>query len=287
MELNCEGCAGCCIDWRSLSSDGINGAEHSGDRIPVDNVYNFTPLTRDDLRTFLKEGYSDFTYPRVWEADGEHTVEIDGREIVALEGKPVFYVGLRKTPKPIAPFGIKDPKWIPTCVFLDPTTLQCRIHDNNVYPGSCADYPGQNLKLGVKTECERVEDVFGGERLLNDDPPDEFESFIIGRKAIGEKLFVHPEPERLNGVVMRLARDELKRRDRHEFLSVALAGRPGTTEVNREVYEETLEKLKDMRSWVTKAIRDWEHLFRTDRDPIPENAKDIEDDRGASPTPGW
>ena len=39
------------------------------------------------------------------------------------------------------------------------------------------------LDLGAETECERVEAEWGGERLLEDEPPEGMEGLLLGPHA--------------------------------------------------------------------------------------------------------
>ncbi len=282
MQVNCEGCAGCCIDWRAIAPTASNH-ERRGSHRPLDDTYNLVPLTRTDVLDFLAAGLADALTPRLWETDSG--VEIDGVELAAIEGKPVFFVGLRKPPKPVAPFET-DASWLPTCAFLDPRTLQCRIHDQDVYPQECAEYPGHNLKLGQQTECERVEETFGDDRLLDDEPPRALSGLLLGPQAIGEKVFVYPDPDELEGVVARLRNGELTDDDRARFVAAAVAGRPGTTRSDCETYESALADARATDSWVGSAIADWETMSVTD-EPDRSVAMRVEDERGAPPTSGW
>ncbi|MDX1746903.1 MAG: YkgJ family cysteine cluster protein, partial [Halobacteriales archaeon] len=232
MEVNCEGCAGCCVDWRAIAPDPVDH-ERRGPRDPLDDRYNLVPLSREDVRELLAAGLADATVPRLWHDDAS-TITIDGYQVAAVDGKPVFFLGLRQPPKPVGPFGT-EPRWLPTCIFLDPKTLQCRVHDSALFPEECATYPGQNLDLGAETECERVEDAFGDERLLNESPPDDLPPPRFGPGAVGHRLFVHPDPDRLDGVVDRVRSGTITGADRAEFVAAAVAGSPGTTatELNR------------------------------------------------------
>ncbi|WP_327053305.1 YkgJ family cysteine cluster protein [Halomicrococcus gelatinilyticus] len=285
MEVNCEGCAGCCIDWRAVG-DGASDHERRGARRPLDDAYNLVPLTRDDARAFLDAGLADALTPRLWRADDGAAV--DGVELAAIDGQPVFFLGLRQTAKPVEPFGT-DAHWLPTCVFLDPTTLQCRIHDREEYPTECAEYPGHNLELDAETECERVESAFGGERLLDGDPPTSLSGLLLGPQAVGQKVFVYPDPDDLDGVVDRARADELTADDRARFVAAAVAARPGTTDVDRERFETALERAAAADSWAGRAVAEWEATAGTtgDEAPDPDVAERIEDDRGAPSTPGW
>lgn len=284
MRTNCEGCAGCCVDWRELAP-GRQDRERRGPRRPLDDVHNLVPLTRDDVRTLLDAGLADAMTPRLWHADDGPAVSVDGVDLAAIDGGPAFFVGLRKPPKPVAPFG-QAPRWLPTCAFLDPSTLQCRIHGTAHYPEECAEYPGHNLALDVETECERVEAAFGGARLLDDEPPDGQSGLLLGPGAIGAKVFVHPEPTRLSGVVRRLVDGRATAVDRAEFVAVAAASSPGTTVLNVEAYDRALERALATESWIGEAIEEWERLA-ADRDPDPAVAATVEDRRGAPGTPGW
>ncbi|WP_266079064.1 YkgJ family cysteine cluster protein [Haladaptatus caseinilyticus] len=282
MKVNCEGCAGCCIDWRAIGPTTSNH-ERRGPRKPLDDTYNLVPLTREDVIEFHNAGLTDALTPRLWE--DESGVEIDGVELAAIRGKPAFFVGIRKPLKPVAPFGT-EASWLPTCAFLDPRTLQCRIHGDDAYPEECAEYPGHNLKLGQRTECERVEESFGGERLLDGEPPHTLSGLLLGPQAIGGKVFVYPEPEELEGLVVRLIDDDLTDDDRARFVAAAVAAKPGTTGTNREIYESTLNEVRTSNSWVGQAITDWKSIATND-EPDPSVTMRVEDERGAPPTPGW
>lgn len=279
MEVNCEGCAGCCIDWRPLS-DVPTDSERRGRYRSLDDTYNLVPLTSDEIRRFVADGLGDVLVPRLFAA--EEGVTVDGRTLATVDGRPGFYVGLRKPPKPVAPFGT-DPAWLQACVFLDPQTLQCRIHGSDRYPSACADYPGDNLALAVETECERVERAFGGARLLDDARPDDAG---IDPMPLGATVFAHPDPDRLTGCVERLAAGRETDADRAELVAVAAAHRPGSTEVDEVRYEQARTSILDADSWAGRAIAKWEQ--RAERTaPDPSTADDVEDSRGAPPTPGW
>jgi hypothetical protein len=287
MHVDCEGCAGCCIDWRPLGDRPLDhDHERRGPHQPIDDVYNLVPLTRDEVRAFVDAGYGDALTPRLWESEGG--VEIDGHELAAIDGKPTFYVGLRKPPKPVAPFGAES-RWLSTCAFLDPTTLQCRIHDDDLYPNECAEYPGHNLALDRETECERVEAEFGDDRLLDDAVPEDIEGLLLGPQAIGAKVFVHPDPESLAGTIEHVANRTITHEDRAEFVATAAASAPGTTERNDQYYEDARETVLAADSWAGRAIADWADRADDPGSPAPppETATGLEDDRGAPGTPGW
>ncbi|MFD1565396.1 YkgJ family cysteine cluster protein [Haloarchaeobius amylolyticus] len=336
MEVNCEGCAGCCLDWRALL-DGEPGARDAADghghrrrnpfagkdgndssREPLDDDPTFVPLTRDEVRAFLEAGMADALTPRFWHAretdEGEEPrssdtssedapresegVEIDGHTVAAIAGRPVFFIGLRKPPKPVAPFGRDEPAWLPTCVFLDPTTLQCRIHEDDLFPDECGAYPEHNLALAHGTECERVESVFGGDRLLDADHDDP-DGLLLGSQAIGAKLFCHPRPADLEGIVERAAASALTRRDRAEAIAVAAASSPGTLAISDYHYEQAKDRMLEGvdtdaeptvgDSWVGPAIREWYEHYREAGEavPSPAVADAVERDRGAPETSGW
>lgn len=285
MRVDCEGCAGCCIDWRPLS-DRPRDHERRGPHQPIDDVYNMVPLSRDEVGAFVDGGYGDVLAPRLWES--EEGVELGGRRLAAIDDQPTFFIGLRKPPKPVGPFDT-DPRWLSTCVFLDPTTLQCRIHDDDLYPTECAEYPGHNLTLGVETECRRVETEFGNGRLLDDEPPEEIDGLHLGPQAVGAKVFVHPEPETLAGSIDRIAERTLTREDRAEFVATAAASAPGTLERNEGRYEEAKTQVLEADSWAGRAIEDWLDLANAGGTPAPAPGKaiELEEDRGAPGTPGW
>ena len=296
MEVNCAGCAGCCLDWRPLVDDLDADHERRGPRKPLDDVYNLVPLERDEVRAFLEAGYGDALVPRLWlasdEDDGLGAVEIDGHRLAAIEGRPAFFGGLRKVPKPVAPVGGDDTSWLPTCVFLDPDTLQCRIHDDQLYPAECAAYPAHNLALEVESECERVEDRFGGTRLLDDDPGD-VGGLLLGPGAIGAKVFAHPNPDGLEGVVDRIANGSVSDADRATFVAVAAASSPGTLAISEPHHEWALERTLEADSWVGRAIGEWERRNEgrggeaSDDVPDSAGASAVEVARGAPETPGW
>lgn len=283
MEVDCEGCAGCCLDWRSLAP--VAEHERRGPHHPLDDGYNLVPLSRDDVVALVEAGLGDAMTPRLWRAESGPAVEIDGYEVAAIEGKPAFFVGLRRVPKPVAPFGT-GPSWLPTCVFLDPETLQCRVHDEAVYPEECAAYPGHNLSLGARTECERVEEHFDGTRLVDDEPPSKTAPPLLGPQAVGQKVFVYPDPDALAGVIERVAADSLTPEDRARFVAAAAASAPGTTTIETNRFETTLDRLREAESWIESAIAEWESLAM-DEPPDPGLTGAIEDDRGAPGTPGW
>lgn len=287
MDVNCDGCAGCCIDWRPLAP-GTNDHERRGRRPPLDDAYNLVPLSRDEVRNFLDAGYGDVMTPRLWQAaETDDAVTVDGYDLVAVDGRPVFFVGLRKPPKPVGPFGL-DRHWLDTCVFLDPETLRCRIHDSPLYPRTCRDYPGQNLTLDRETECERVEEVYGGDRLLDDTPPDDV-SLALGPQALGAKLFAYPDPDDLTGVVGRLVDDDLTDADRARFVGIAVGSSPGTTAVDESRAEEARTEALAADSWAGQAIDAWT-TQTGDRGSLATDVgaigSTIEDARGAPETEG-
>ncbi|MFB6268770.1 MAG: YkgJ family cysteine cluster protein [Halobacterium sp.] len=284
MEVDCEQCAGCCVDWRPLAA--VPDHERRGPQQPLDDTYNLVPLTREGVRAFLDAGLADALTPRLWAAEDGPSVEIAGREVAAIAGKPAFFVGVRKTPKPVAPFD-SDASWLPACAFLDPETLQCRIHDSDVYPQECAEYPGHNLALDVDTECERVERHVGGDRLLDDEPPGDRSGLLFGPQAVGEKVFAYPEPGDLaDGFLDRLVAGDLTDEDRARFVAVAAASAPGTTAVEPTKREQYYETAVRADSWVGRAIADWESRADSD-DPDPGLGETVEEERGAPGTPGW
>ncbi|KAB1197623.1 MULTISPECIES: YkgJ family cysteine cluster protein [Haloferax] len=287
MRVDCEGCAGCCIDWRPVSPVSLDH-ERRGPRAPLDDTYNLVPLTRDEVRNFVEAGLGDVLTPRLWEVPSGEGVEIDGVEVATIGGNPAFFVGMRKPPKPVAPFGLER-TWLRACAFLDPETLQCRIHDTELYPNECAEYPGHNLTLGQETECGRVEASYGGERLLDDTPPTDQRGLLLGPHALGAKLFVHPDPTRLDGVVDRLRTRSLTLADRAEFVGVAVGSRPGSTEVDDERARNARTRTLETASWAGELVDEWSEALTTlgaaaNGAPHPD---DVEVSRGAPETPGW
>jgi Fe-S-cluster containining protein len=295
MELRCEGCAGCCVDWRPLAPDAA-GSDRAGDRPPLDDTYDLAPLTRDEVAGFLDDGLGDALVPRLFgPAERDATVAIDGVEVAAAGDRPVFMIGLRKPPKPVAPIGTDEPRWLDACVFLDPTTLQCRIHGDDLYPRTCATYPGHNLELGAETECERVEAADGGDRLLDDEPPDDLPAPAFGPQAIGSTVFAYPDPEDLDGVVNRIRSDSLTADDRARFVGAAVGSRPGSLSVDRDRMVEARTRAREADSWAGRAIREWTERAGADGDRVApgfdsdrrERLVRELDDAGAPGTPGW
>lgn len=283
MRVDCAGCAGCCIDWRDVAPPDVElDHERRGGLSPLDDTYNLVPLTSDEVRTFLDAGLGRALTPRLFGAE-ERSVRIDGHDVAAIDGRPAFFVGLRKPPKPVGPFGT-EPAWLPTCVFLDPATLQCRIHDDVTYPDACSTYPGDNLALDAETECERVETAFGHDRLLDDDPGDA--EPLLGVEALGATVFAHPRPDRLDGRVERIADGRPTTGDRTEFVAVAAASRPGSLAIDDQRYEDTRERGLDADTWVGPAIEAWTERAESD-DPDPALGEVVEKRRGAPETPGW
>jgi Fe-S-cluster containining protein len=294
MELDCEGCAGCCVDWRPLDP-AATGSDRTGPRPPLDDVYDLAPLTRDEVARFVDDGLGDAVVPRLFEpAERDETVTVDGTDLAAVDGRPVFVVGLRKPPKPVAPVGTDEPRWLDACAFLDPTTLQCRIHGSDRYPRTCSTYPGHNLELGTETECERVEAAGGGDRLLDDAPPEDLPAPAFGPQALGATVFAYPDPDALDGVVARLRDGEATPDDRARFAGAAVGSRPGSLSVSRERMSEAREHAREADSWVGRAIEAWSERagddgerVALDRDACDRLVRETEDDAGAPGTPGW
>ncbi|ELZ95190.1 hypothetical protein C440_08937 [Haloferax mucosum ATCC BAA-1512] len=287
MRVDCEECAGCCIDWRPVSPVSLDH-ERRGPRAPLDDTYNLVPLTRDEIRNFVDAGFGDVLTPRLWEAPPGEGVEIGGVEVAAIAGRPAFFVGMRKPPKPVGPFGLER-TWLRSCAFLDPETLQCRIHDTDLYPDECAEYPGHNLVLEQKTECERVERQYGGERLLDGTPPEDQRGLLLGPHALGAKVFAHPDPERLTGVVERLRDRSLSPADRAEFVGVAVGSHPGSTDVDADRAREARKRALESESWAGSAVDAWRSLAGVVGDVARDapNPDVVEVERGAPETPGW
>ncbi|WP_336025559.1 YkgJ family cysteine cluster protein [Halobellus salinisoli] len=288
MKLNCEGCAGCCIDWRPLA-ETPSDHERRGPGEPLDDAYNLVPLTRDEVARFVERGFGDVLTPRLWRVDEETPgVVVDGVRVAALDGRPAFFVGLRKPPKPVAPFETET-RWLRTCAFLDPETLQCRIHGSESYPTECATYPSHNLDLGVETECERVEAKQGGERLLDGTPEADSAGLLLGPQAVGAKVFGYPDPAELAGIVDRMRRGALTDTDRAAFVGVAAGSQPGSLAINDERAAAATADVLDADSWVGRAIDEW--IAAADEDGSraidPPRADAVEVSRGAPETPGW
>ncbi|PSQ05701.1 zinc/iron-chelating domain-containing protein [Halobacteriales archaeon QS_6_71_20] len=288
MEVNCEGCAGCCLDWRPLGAP--DDREREGRYRALDDAYDLVPLSRKEIRGFLADGLGDALAPRLFATDGDSRVEIDGHAVAAVDGRPAFLVGLREAPKPVAPFG-GERVWLDACAFLDPDTLQCRIHGDDRYPERCRTYPGHNLDLDADTECERVEVVHGapGERLVDDAVPADLPPPPLDRGSLGSTVFLHPEPDALEGVVGRLVAGEATAADRAELVACAAASAPGTAAVNGDRRERARERLLAADSWVGEADAEWRAAAGSRGEPAtdPPDPEHVEGDRGAPPTPGW
>jgi hypothetical protein len=298
MQVNCEGCAGCCLDWRPLAPTDLDH-ERRGPYRPLDETYNLAPVTSDEVRAAIDSGEAAALTPRLFRTDDGPSVSVGDIDLAAVGGRPAFLVGLRKVPKPVAPFET-EPRWLDTCVYLDPVTLQCRIHDTDRYPETCASYPGSNLELGVESECQRVEQVHGGERLVDDEPPAEADP-EFGPGAVGARVFVHPDPDRVTDAVQRLADGAQTAADRTEFLAVAAGSTPGRTAVDTERYERATARMRESESWVDRALAAWEQRADPLADRAEESsggggasppadpalARDCEDSKGAPATTGW
>ncbi|MEZ3115366.1 YkgJ family cysteine cluster protein [Halobaculum sp. MBLA0147] len=315
MQTNCEGCAGCCVDWRPLG--GAPDHERRGRYRALDDTYNLVPLTSDEVRAFLAAGLVDALAPRLFvvgsdesddsdtdTSDGDTptvpTVEVDDYRLPAADGRPLFAVGLRTVPKPVAPFDTPT-RWLETCVFLDPETLQCRIHDTAEYPRTCRTYPGHNLALETETECGRVERAHGtpGERLVDGEPPAERPPSPFGPQALGGTVFAHPEPDALAGTVARVANEEPTPADCATFVGVAAASTPGSLAVDESRRERATERIRETadESWAAAAAADWERAADRDRAvdgdgrghlaTDPPDPSVVEEARGAPSTPGW
>ena len=294
MELRCEGCAGCCVDWRAIDPDAAGAGDRTGRRPAVDDTYGLVPLTRDGIARFLDRGLGDVLVPRLFEpADGDDRVRVDGTELAAIRGRPAFVVGLRKPPKPVAPVGTDSLRWLDACVFLDPTTLQCRIHGDAEYPRSCSVYPAHNLTLGAETECERVETAGGGERLLDRSVPEETPPPPFGPQALGATVFAYPDPDELDGVVERLRSESPVAEDVARFVGAAVGSRPGSVAVDRERMADAEARVLAADSWAGGAVDAWTKLSGEEGtsvlldEPHADLVRRLEDDAGAPETPGW
>lgn len=301
VRVDCEGCAGCCLDWRPLVPDGSDH-ERRGGREPLDDRYNLPTLRGREVRAFLDAGHGDALTVRLFSpAEGDDSVAVDGHDLAAIGGRPAFVVGLRAVVKPVAPFAgadddgeppadAPDRTWLRTCVFLDPETLQCRIHGDEVYPETCATYPGTNLRLGRETECERVEDAFGGDRLLDDEPPDDAPN-PFDPAALGGSVFVHPSPEELSGAVERIVAGVPGRDDLAPFLGAAAGSAPGTLAVDESRARRAEETVRatdsDANAWVGGAIAGWTERAGEPGTPVTEPWTDLDEAHGAPETPGW
>ncbi|MFC6786622.1 YkgJ family cysteine cluster protein [Halobaculum halobium] len=288
MDVNCEGCAGCCLDWRPLGAP--DDREREGRYRALDDAYHLVALSRDEIRGFVEAGLGDALVPRLFAADGDRTAVVDGHEVAGVGGRPAFLVGIRKLPKPVAPFD-GDRVWLEACAFLDPSTLKCRIHDSDRYPDRCRTYPGHNLELDAETECERVERVHGepGERLVDDAVPADLPAPPLSRGALGSTVFLHHDPDALDGAVGRLVAGEGVAADRAEFVACAAASAPGTAAVNDEHYERVRDRVLAADSWIGAAAEEWRAAAEDPGDrvadaPAPDS---VEVDRGAPATTDW
>ncbi|EMA66067.1 hypothetical protein C461_12873 [Halorubrum aidingense JCM 13560] len=296
MDLHCEGCAGCCVDWRPLAPDAA-GSDRAGRRPPLDDAYDLVSLTRDEVAGFVDDGLGDVLTPRLFVADDrDETVTVDGVDLAAVGDRPVFVIGLRKPPKPVAPIGTDEPRWLDACVFLDPTTLQCRIHDEDRYPRTCSTYPGHNLALDAETECERVEAAGGGDRLLDDAPPSDLPPPAFGPQALGTTVFAYPDVDALDGtgIVDRIRDGTLTAADRARFVGAAVGSSPGSLTVDPDRTADARAAARDADSWAGRAVRAWTEragteasLVEADSETRERLVRELEDDAGAPETPGW
>ena len=103
MQLDCEGCAGCCLDWRSLAPDDLDH-ERRGPYRPLDDTYNLAPLSSDEIRAFVDAGEAAALTPRLFRTEDGPSTTVAGVDLAAVGDRPAFLVGLRKVPKPVAPF---------------------------------------------------------------------------------------------------------------------------------------------------------------------------------------
>lgn len=298
MELDCAGCAGCCIDWRPIAPEAVPSESH-GRRRPLDDVPNLVPLTRDEVADFVADGFGDVLVPRLFEPAGDDDrVSIDGRSVAAVGDRPVFVIGLEKPLKPVAPFGT-EPHWLSTCAFLDPETLQCRIYETDRYPQSCSAYPGYNLQLDRETECERVERAFGGERLLDATPPEDLPPPFFSPAALGSKIFAYPSPTDLSGVVRDIERGDLSADARATFVGAAVGSSPGSIDVDEQRASQAEAATLEAASWVGEVTeRPAGAAGGTGRGSPPDPGDPADDgasaewaaferDAGAPDTPGW
>ncbi|WP_418280101.1 YkgJ family cysteine cluster protein [Halorubrum sp. DTA98] len=295
MELRCEGCAGCCVDWRPIDPDAAGDGDRTGRRPTLDDRYDLVPLTRDEVVAFLDRGLGDVLVPRLFEpAEGDDHVTVDGITLAAVRDRPTFVVGLRKPSKPVAPVGTGVSRWLDSCVFLDPTTLQCRIHGREEYPRTCSVYPAHNLELDAETECERVEAAGGGERLIEADVPAETPAPPFGSHALGATVFAYPVSADLDGVVDRLRQGFGTDDDRARFVGAAAGSRPGSLSVDRDRMAEARVRAREADSWAGRAIDAWTARAGTDGALVGLDDAErerlvhrLEDDAGAPGTPGW
>ena len=127
----------------------------------------------------------------------------------------------------------------------------------------------------------------GGDRLLDDDPPEEQSALLFGPQAVGEKVFAYPDPGNLEDDFLdRLVAGDLTPADRARFVAVAAASAPGTTAVEPNKRERAYETAVNADSWVGAAAEEWRERATRD-DPDPELGEPVEEARGAPPTPGW
>lgn len=288
MQVNCEGCAGCCLDWRPLTSANTDqpSHEHRDPRTPLDDRYNFPTLSADEVRAFVDSGLGDALTVRLFTpAENDDVVSIDGYELAAIQDRPVFLIGLKAAIKPVAPFA-ETRTWLPTCVFLDPKTLQCRIHDDDLYPKTCSTYPATNLQLERETECERVESKFGGERLRDKTPPETAPN-PFRSAALGGTVFAHPDPEDLTGVIDRLVTDRATREDRAQCIGVAAGSRHGTIEIDEKRSHQARQKVVETDSWVATAEDKWSSRADSIGNTVAGDWTDCDETAGGPETPGW
>ncbi len=84
MDVQCEGCAGCCLDWRPLAAEVLDH-ERRGPREPLDDTYNLAPLRRDEIRAFVEAGLADALVPRLWAGAGDG-ITVGGIDLAPIRG---------------------------------------------------------------------------------------------------------------------------------------------------------------------------------------------------------
>ena len=97
MNVNCEGCAGCCLDWRPIA-ETASAHERRGPGDPLDDAYNFVPLTRDEVARFVDRGFGDALTARLWRVDGETPGVVES----ALPRSTCIPDGRRRRVKPLS-----------------------------------------------------------------------------------------------------------------------------------------------------------------------------------------
>jgi len=284
MEVNCEGCAGCCIDWRALNDAKVDH-ERRGRYVPLDDVGNLAPIRRDGSGPSSTKGSATSSSPDCSPARATPpSISTEPRWRPSTDG-PHSSSACASRPKPVGPFD-SDSTWLPTCAFLDPTTLQCRIHGDDLYPETCRRYPRREPRAG---RGDGVRARGSGLRRVPADRRRTARRRRTDLRARGgrDDGVRSPRPRPADGRRRPPAERRVDPEDRAEFVAVAAASSPAMLAVSDPVYEETREQVLDADSWAGRAIDRWTDRAGdagTDAPAPAPLAKEFEEEAGAPET---